>query len=258
MGALEGKVAVITGGSSGIGLATTRLFLDQGAHVVVVDLQPPADDLGEAVRYVAADVGDPAAWATVVAEAEEAFGGIDIAYLNAGVTTRESDITALTDEQYQRVMRANVDGVVFGARAVVPAIERRGGGAIVATASLAGLIGFAADPIYTLTKHAVVGFIRALAPQLEARGITLNVVCPGIVRTPLVGEENVAALDAAGFPLMPPEQIAAAVLMCATGKETGQAYPCQPGREPEPYLFGSVPGPRTEGAEGMQPPPSAR
>lgn len=255
MGALDDKVAVITGGSSGIGLATAKLFLSEGARVVVVDLQPPTEDVeGESLTFVAADVGDPAAWRSVVDTATERFGGVDIAYLNAGVTTGEADITALTDDQYHRIMRANVDGVVFGMRAVAPAIEKRGGGAIVATASLAGLISFPIDPIYTLTKHAVVGLVRSAAPQLEAKGITCNAVCPGIVRTPLVGEEAVAGLDAAGFPLMPPEQIAAAVLMCVTGKETGQAYACQPGREPVQFRFPNAPGPRTDGAEGMRPP----
>jgi NAD(P)-dependent dehydrogenase (short-subunit alcohol dehydrogenase family) len=250
MGALDGKVAIITGGSSGIGRATTELFLQEGAEVLVVDLHEPPD----ASAFVAADVGDPAAWAGVVDTAQSQLGGVDIAYLNAGVTTGESDITKLTDEQYRRIMRPNLDGVVFGARAVVPAIERRGGGAVVATASLAGLIAFPPDPVYTATKHAVVGLVRALAPQLEAKGITINAICPGIVRTPLVGEEIANNLEAAGFPLIEPADIAAAVLMAATGKETGQAYACQPGREPTAFRFANVPGPRTEGAEGMRPP----
>jgi len=254
MGSLDEKVAIITGGASGIGLATAKLFLSEGASVVVADLQPPAEDLGDRARFVACDVGDPAAWDGVVKEATSGFGGVDVAYLNAGVTTGEPDIAKLTDAQYERIMRANVDGVVFGARAVVPAIEQRGGGAVVATASLAGLIGFAPDPVYTLTKHAVVGLVRALAPQLEAKGITINCVCPGIVRTPLVGEEAARNLDAAGFPLLDPADIAAAVLACATGNETGQAYACQPGREPVQFRFANVPGPRTEGKEGMRPP----
>ncbi len=118
MGALEGKVAVVTGGASGIGLATAQRFAAEGASVVVVDRN--ADD-GERVakeldgRFVAADVGSPADWKAIVAETESAFGGIDVAYLNAGVTTGESNIDALTDEQYRRIMGANVDGVVFGA-----------------------------------------------------------------------------------------------------------------------------------------------
>ena len=191
-------MAVVTGGASGIGLATARRFAAEGATVVVADL---AEEAGRAAaeevggRFVAADVAEPEDWRRVVAEAD-ALGGIDVAYLNAGVTTREPDITALTDEQYRRTVRTNVDGVVFGARAVVPSMARRGGGAVVATASLAGLIAFSPDPIYTLTKHAVVGLVRALAPQLEAKGITVNAVCPGITDTPLVGDDAKAALDA--------------------------------------------------------------
>src|SRR5256885_17054938 len=90
------------------------------------------------------------------------------------------------EEQSRRIMGPNVDGVVFGARALVPSMAARGGGAIVATASLAGLIAFSPDPIYTLTKHAVVGLVRALAPQLEPPGIPPNAVCPGLTDTPLV------------------------------------------------------------------------
>lgn len=257
MAALEGKVAVVTGGASGIGLATVRLLADQGVSPVVVDLDA---DAGEEVaaevggRFVAADVAEPDDWRRVVALADEQLGGIDFAFLNAGVDTRQSDITALTDEQYRRVMRPNVDGVVFGARALVPSMAARGGGAVVATASLAGLIAFSPDPIYTLTKHAVVGLVRALAPQLQAKGITVNAVCPGITDTPLVGDQAKATLADAGFPVIPPTQIAEAVLMCVTGSETGQAYVCQAGREPVPYRFSRVPGPRAAGAAGKLPP----
>jgi len=247
MGLLEGKVALVTGGASGIGLATVRRFASEGASVLIGDLNA---DAGEQVakeldgRFVPLDVSDPAAWSAAITEAENSFGGLDIAYLNAGVVTGSSDIDALTDEQYRRIMGANVDGVVFGARAVVPAMSRRGGGAIVATASLAGLTPFVQDPIYTLTKHAVVGLVRSLAPQLEARSITINCVCPGIVDTPLVGEEGKATLTAAGFPLIDPNDIASAVLARVTGTGTGQAWACQPGREPIAYEFRDVPGPR--------------
>jgi NAD(P)-dependent dehydrogenase (short-subunit alcohol dehydrogenase family) len=241
MGVLEGKVAVVTGGASGIGLETVRRLQAEGAEVVAVDLQPPPD-LG--VRFVRADVGDSSAWDAIVGEAESAFGGLDIAFLNAGVTTGNGDVDTVTDEQYRRIMGANVDGVFFGLRAVVPAMERRGGGAVVATASLAGLLAFAPDPVYTATKHAVVGLVRAAAPQLEAKGIRINAVCPGMVRTPLVGDVDEAALAAAGWPMMDPAQIADAVVELVTGTATGQAYVCQAGREPTEYRFGGVPGPR--------------
>jgi NAD(P)-dependent dehydrogenase (short-subunit alcohol dehydrogenase family) len=245
MGQLEGKVAIITGGASGIGLATVQRFASEGASVVVVDRN--ADD-GERVakevdgRFVVADVGDPDDWNTIVATAHDAFGGVDIAYLNAGVTTGESNIDVLTDDQYRRIMGANIDGVVFGARSVVPAIAARGGGALVATASLAGLISFPPDPIYTLTKHAVVGLVRSLAAQLQAKNITVNAICPGVVDTPLVGEAR-TMLQQAGFPMIDPAEIAAAVLMCATGAASGQAYVCQAGAEPVAYEFRDVPGP---------------
>jgi NAD(P)-dependent dehydrogenase (short-subunit alcohol dehydrogenase family) len=136
-------------------------------------------------------------------------------------------------------MGANVDGVVFGARAIVPALAARGGGALVATASLAGLIAFPPDPIYTLTKHAVVGLVRSLAPQLLAKNITINAICPGVVDTPLVGDAR-QMLEQAGFPMIDPADIAAAVLMCATGRATGLAYACQAGREPVAYEFRDV------------------
>lgn len=245
MGVLDGKVAIVTGGASGIGLATVKRFAAEGASVVIVDRNA---DLGEVAakevdgRFVSADVGSADDWRAVVGEAESAFGGIDIAYLNAGVTTGEADITKLTDEQYDRIMGANVDGVVLGLRATVPPIEKRGGGSIVATASLAGLIAFALDPIYTMTKHAVVGMVRGVAPQLQAKNITINAVCPGVVATPLVGD-GAQALRDSGFPIIEPEEIADAVFMCVTGDATGQAYACQAGREPTAYEFRDVPGP---------------
>ena len=256
MGTLEGKVAAITGAASGIGLATARRVASEGATVIIADLNADAgaevaEELGGS--FVPLDVGDASAWDAVVAEAERQ-GGLDLAYLNAGVTTQQGDITALTDEQYRRVMGANVDGVVYGLRALVPVIEKRGGGAIVATASLAGLIAFAPDPIYTLTKHAVVGLVRSLVPQLEAKKITVNAVCPGIVDTPLVGPAR-ERLRETGFPMIDPDDIAAAVVSCFTGdRQSGECLVCQPGREPIPYEFHEVPGPRGGAFSGQRPP----
>src|SRR5436853_6559020 len=173
MGRLGGKVAVVTGGASGIGRATAVRLAEEGATVVVADIDAAgarkvADEVGG--RPAELDVGDPVAWRRLVDEltGPGGPGGVDIAVLNAGIATGEDRIAHLTDEAYRRIMAINVDGVVFGARALVPLIARRGGGAVVATASLAGVIGFAPDPIYTLTKHAVVGLVRSLAPQLEA------------------------------------------------------------------------------------------
>jgi NAD(P)-dependent dehydrogenase (short-subunit alcohol dehydrogenase family) len=256
MGQLEGKVGLVTGGASGIGLATARRLAEEGATVAIADLNEEAGAKEAAEiggRFIKLDVGDPEAWAAAVAEIEGNLGGLDVAHLNAGVTTQNASITDLTDAQYRRIMRANVDGVVFGVRACAPAIAKRGGGAIVATASLAGIIAFGPDPIYTLTKHAVVGLVRSLGTQLGAQSITINAVCPGVVDTPLVGEGR-ERLREAGFPMIPTEEIAAAVLGCMVGGETGQCIVCQPGRDPEPYEFHDVPGPRVPGQEGRRPP----
>jgi NAD(P)-dependent dehydrogenase (short-subunit alcohol dehydrogenase family) len=151
---------------------------------------------------------------------------------------------------YRRILGVNVDGVVFGVQSLAPRMSP--GSGFVVTASLAGLVPMESDPLYVLTKHAVVGYARSMAPLLKADGIRINLVCPGIVRTPMT-EPAQASLDAAGFPLMEPEQIAAAVLLAARSGGTGQAWVCQPGREPLLFRFPNVPGPRVEGAEGMVP-----
>ena len=189
---LAGAVAVVTGGGSGIGLATATLLADAGVSVAVVDLdRTAAERTAESLGGLGlqADVGRPEQWPGIVDAVTSRFGGIDLAHLNAGVMTGEADIVALSDEAYRRAMSVNVDGVVYGVRAVVPAMAARGGGAIVATASLAGLIGFSPDPIYCLTKHAVVGLVRSVVPQLAEHGITINAVCPSIVDTPMVGDK---------------------------------------------------------------------
>lgn len=256
MGELDGKVAIVTGGASGIGLATGRRLAAAGATVVLGDLdEERGHDAAAGIggSYVRVDVGEPQEWAALVAGTVEAHGGVDIVHLNAGIATGTGDILAVSDERYRAIMRANVDGVIFGARAVLPALEARGGGAIVATASLAGLVGFALDPVYTATKHAVVGFVRALAPQLEAKNITVNAICPGMVRTPLLSDEALAVLDEAGFPLIAPEAVAEAVYACVVGTETGQAIMVQAGVDPAPYRFAGVIGPGGEHAGEVPP-----
>jgi NAD(P)-dependent dehydrogenase (short-subunit alcohol dehydrogenase family) len=256
MGALEGKIAVVTGGASGIGLASARLLTSEGATVVVVDAngdgaEAAAAELGGVA--VRADVGNADEWAGIVAAARR-LGGLDIAYLNAGVTTGEEDITKLTDEQYRRIMSVNVDGIVFGTRAVVPELAARGGGSVVATSSLAGIVSFPGDPIYTLTKHAVVGFVRSVAARLAEHHITINAICPGLVDTPLIDGEIRDTLAGFGFPLIEAQSVAEAVLGCVLGEETGQAVVVQLGREPVAYRFGRPPGPRAPGVEGKIPP----
>jgi NAD(P)-dependent dehydrogenase (short-subunit alcohol dehydrogenase family) len=228
---LQRRSALVTGGRSGIGAAIVSKLEQEGADVRVLDI---ADGF---------DVSDPSAW--------EAVDAVDLACLNAGVVAREADLARINDEQYRRITGVNVDGVVFGVRRLAQVMD---GGAIVVTASLAGLTATEQDPLYALTKHAVVGFVRSVAPQLASRGIRLNMVNPGFVDTPMLDAVGRAAFEAAGFPLLQPEEVAAAVLRAAEDEDVGQAWIVQPGREPMKFRFPNLPGPRVAGKDGIRPP----
>jgi NAD(P)-dependent dehydrogenase (short-subunit alcohol dehydrogenase family) len=227
--------ALVTGAASGIGRAIAERLGREGYEVAALDIAE-------------LDVSDPAAWAAFAAGVDR----LDVACLNAGVVTGSTSIADLTDEQYQRMLGVNVGGTVLGVRALLRALEAAGGQVIV-TASLAGLVPMPSDPIYSGTKHFLIGFVRSLAPELAAHGISINAVCPGIADTPLLGEGR-AALEAVGFPLLSPEDVVDGVLAALGSGESGQAWVVQPGREPEPYRFQGVPGPRTPGAVGVRPP----
>jgi NAD(P)-dependent dehydrogenase (short-subunit alcohol dehydrogenase family) len=254
VGSLEGKVGLVTGGASGIGRSVVEHLAKAGASVMVADVDEAggaevADAVGGA--FVRTDVSDPAQSKRAVAETVDRFGRLDIAHLNAGIVTGESDIGSMSVEAYRRAVGINLDGVVFGAMAVVPAMSK--GGAIIATASLAGLVAYPGDPIYAVTKHAVVGLVRSLGEQLEPRNITVNAICPGFVDTQLIGP-FADEFRKAGFPLLTTDDVAEAVLQIVDSALTGQVFVCQPGRTCAPYKFRGVPGPRVEGAEGMAPP----
>jgi NAD(P)-dependent dehydrogenase (short-subunit alcohol dehydrogenase family) len=254
---LQGRVALVTGGASGIGKATAERLAREGVRLFVVDVDAEgAAAVAEAVGGVAhvADVGDADQVDAAFARCVEELGGLDIAFLNAGIAIGVSDLTTLDEATYRRIMRVNVDGVVYGLRAAIEIMRARGGGAIVATASLAGIIPFPPDPVYDATKHAVVGLIRSAAPTLAPLDITANCVNPGMTDTNIMGEDARAALAALDFPLMEAGQIADAVVLAITSGETGQCYVCQPGRDHTPYHFHDVPGPRTESARGRRPP----
>ena len=224
--------ALVTGGSGGIGRAVVARLERGGTEVRALDL---ADGF---------DVTDPAAW--------ESVERVELACLNAGVVTDTAAIADLTDEEYRRVVSVNVDGVVWGVRRLARVMGE--GDAIVVTASLAGLTGVEGDPIYALSKHAVIGLVRSVAPQLAERGIRINAVCPGFADTPMVAGELRTSLESAGFPLLQPDDVAEAVLLTARSEGTGEAWIVQPGRDPEPYRFRGIPGPRVPGAEGVAPP----
>jgi NAD(P)-dependent dehydrogenase (short-subunit alcohol dehydrogenase family) len=208
------ETALVTGGASGIGAAIVERLEDGGAQVRVLDL---ADGF---------DVSDPAAW--------ESVGPVQLACLNAGVITGNEDLRELTDAAYRRAVATNDDGVVFGVRRMAQVMEK--GSAIVVTASLAGLTTMYTDPIYSATKHFVIGLVRSAAFQLADRGITINCVCPAVVDTPMVGDLRDRIL-AAGIDLLTAEEIADAVVTAARDGSTGQAWTCLPGRAPEKHEF---------------------
>jgi NAD(P)-dependent dehydrogenase (short-subunit alcohol dehydrogenase family) len=215
--------AIVTGGEGGIGRALRARLEHEGYEVESLDL---------ATGF---DVTSPSAW--------EQVGPVDVACLNAGVLTGE-----LSYESYCRAVAVNVDGVVLG---VLRLRQVMSGGAIVATASLAGLTGMPSDPVYSLTKHAIVGFVRSMAPHLDP--VRLNAVCPGIADTPMIDGQR-AELAAAGFPLVRPDEVADAMWRAVAGGGTGECWFVQPGREPAPFRFPSLPGPRVGGERVGRPP----
>jgi NAD(P)-dependent dehydrogenase (short-subunit alcohol dehydrogenase family) len=214
--------ALVTGSAGGLGRAIVARLRDEGYEVEELDLTNGFD------------VTDPTAW--------EGVGPVDLACLNAGVLTGEGDVTSLTPEQYRRAVAVNVDGVVLGVRRLASVMPE--GSAIVATASLAGLTEIPDDPVYGLTKFAVVGFVRSAAPQLAKRGIRLNALCPAWADTPLVPDDLRSRIDARGWRLLEPERVADGVLAAARSEGHGESWIVQVGRDPLPFTYPGVPGPR--------------
>ncbi len=251
---LAGRSAIVTGGASGIGKATAFALARSGAEVLVTDV----DEAGGA--HVAAgvdgsfamlDVGDPTAWARVI----ETAGPFDIAFLNAGISTQQGlppvdgmPLTTLTDDAYRRIMSINVDGVVYGTRAVLPGMIERGSGDIIATASVAGLVPVGMDPIYALTKHAVVGFVRSAAQAItstaEAPDVCISAICPGFTDTNILGLEARDMLAALGMEVMSADHIAAVVTRSLRERVHGAEWVIWPGVEPQIYEWNPpVPAP---------------
>jgi NAD(P)-dependent dehydrogenase (short-subunit alcohol dehydrogenase family) len=215
--------ALVTGGEGGLGRAFRARLEREGYQVESLDIS------------TGFDVTDAAAW--------ERVGPVDLACLNAGVLTGD-----LTVENYRRALSVNVDGVVLGVLRLAQVMRS---GTIVATASLAGLTAMSSDAVYSLTKHAVVGFVRSMAPNIEP--IRLNAVCPGIADTPMIDHQR-DAFAAARFPLLAPEDVADAMWLAATSDGTGECWFVQPGREAAPFRFPNLPGPRVGGEPVGAPP----
>jgi NAD(P)-dependent dehydrogenase (short-subunit alcohol dehydrogenase family) len=247
------RAALVTGAAGGVGRPLVRRLAADGWDVVAADVD--ADGAAEVAAGVgctafALDVSQPAEWGRLTASLEQ----LDLACLNAGVLTGTAALAELEDEAYRRAVGVNVDGVVYGVRALAPLLERSGG-TIVVTASLAGLVGMESDPVYSLTKHAVVGFVRSVAAQLERRGVRIGMVAPGIADTPMLSGPMREAIEEAGFPLLAAEDVVKAIVLAVREARPGEAFVVQPGRDPVSFRFPNVPGPRAPGAEGAVPPP---
>jgi NAD(P)-dependent dehydrogenase (short-subunit alcohol dehydrogenase family) len=217
----------VTGAASGIGEAVTRAVCRDGARVLALDVD---DAAGQAIAhetgalYQHCDVGDPDAWQEVV-RLLQALGAPTHVHLNAGIQIAppsaplaEYQLEAMTLERYRRMMSVNVDGIVFGLQTLLPVLEP--GAAIVVTASLAGITPYSVDPLYAMSKHAVVGLVRSLGPTLKERGIRINAICPGGIDTAIIPVEQ--RTDDAVF--MSAAHVADEVIHLMTVEDSGKTW----------------------------------
>lgn len=234
MGMLEGKVAIVTGASAGIGRATALKFARESAKLVLADLDTDrgheteqlVKDEGAEVLFVRTDVSDDADVAALVRAAVETFGRLDCAHNNAGIEGVQAPTAETPEENWDRVLRVNLKGVWLCMRHEIPAMLEGGGGAIVNTASVAGLVGFPNLPAYVASKHGVVGLTKTAALEYATTGIRINAVCPGVIHTEMIdritgGDPEVEAQFTAFEPvgrMGTPEEIADAVAyLCSDG-----------------------------------------
>ena len=195
MGKLTGKVAIITGAAQGMGAAHAKLFVEEGAKIVITDLneekgQAIAAKLGENAVFVKQNVANEADWVTVVAKAEDVFGPVNALVNNAGITMAKPMLET-TLEEYRRIVDINQVSVFLGMKAVFPSMQKAGGGSIVNISSMNGLVAGAIG--YTDTKFAVRGMTKAAAIEGAQLGIRVNSVHPGVIATPMVVQEDTKA-----------------------------------------------------------------
>lgn len=191
MSRLTGKVAVVTGAASGIGLAAVTLFAEEGASVLAVDidasaLQRAVEPLGKKVCPFTADVTKEDQMTLAMAEAAARFGGIDILIPNAGIFGSHSLVEDIPLDSFSRVMEVNVTGVVATMKAAIPHMVKRGGGSIVITSSVGAIVGNPGSVAYTTSKHALTGVMKVAAVELAPKNIRVNTINPGLVDTPMI------------------------------------------------------------------------
>ncbi len=223
----RGKTALITGAGSGIGRAAALALAREGASIAVADVDDAGgretvrmvEEAGGRAAFIHVDVTKAVDIERMIAFAEETFGGLDILHNNAGINTPRPRFPAAPQPHWEKTIAVDLWGVIAGTQAAIPAMARRGGGVIVNTASLAGVIAFLPDPIYSAAKHGVVGLTRSLSFLKEESNIRVNCICPGVVNTPMVTrrDEQVASAGlppepTTQMPLLQPDDVAAGVL----------------------------------------------
>ena len=225
---LEGKVAIITGAAQGMGASHARKFIEEGAKVVLTDLNKEkgealSAELGENALFVSQNVTSAEDWAKVVAEAEKTFGKVDVLVNNAGITMAKS-ILQTTEEENRRIVEINQVSVFLGMKTVIPAMQKAGGGSIVNISSMNGLVAGAIG--YTDTKFAVRGMTKAAAIECANYGIRVNSVHPGVIATPMVVQEDTKAAVEAFSKHIPlkrvaePEEVSNLVLYLASDESS--------------------------------------
>ncbi|MFD2247909.1 SDR family oxidoreductase [Pontibacter ruber] len=236
----ENKVAIVTGGSFGIGRATAIMFAQRGAKVSIVDWVEDTETLnairsagGEAL-FIKCDVSKDADVKKMVEQTVSTFGRLDYAFNNAGIEGASAPTHEVTEENFDKVIGVNLKGVWLCMKYEIPYMLRQGKGSIVNCSSIAGIIGFPNIPIYTASKHAVIGITKTAALEYAQLGIRVNAVCPGVIQTPMIDrfiEKNNTTKEAmaSGEPIGrfgEPEEIAEAALwLCsdASSFTTGHA-----------------------------------
>jgi NAD(P)-dependent dehydrogenase (short-subunit alcohol dehydrogenase family) len=208
MARLSGKSAIVTGGASGIGKAIAQLFLEEGASVVIADinkglLETTAKELAKSgtVSAIVADVRSMADAGRIVQQAVDRHGGLDILVCNAGITS-VMPIEQLAEEEWDRVLATNIKGMFTMVKQAIPQMIKRGGGKIVTLGSEMGIVAVPESPAYNASKGAVIMFTKSIAIDLIRHNIRVNSLCPGITRTPLLQAEIDNSLE--------PEKVAAA------------------------------------------------